>query len=115
MLQNAGTLAITAGSNLINGTGTTFTKDAVVGGYLYIYMIAQIFRVLQIVSDTQILTFQNAPGSGGNVLSNLVYCFPGDFSPVLGLPLPTPHQLSVQTQALNRALAILDREIPAAY
>lgn len=113
MQTATGTISIVPNVNSIDGVGTLFTKEASVGGSLYIPTLAHVFQVAEIVSDTQLLV-ANPLSTGVNTIRGLVFVFPDHFSPTLGLPLPTPHQLSVQTQALNRALMILDREIPKA-
>ena len=116
MQFNNGTITITPNSNVIAGVGTTFTMDAVAGDFIYVPGFSQVFQVSQVVTDTQLLIAQPVV-NGANAISTLSYVIvaTGDFTPVLGMPMPTAHQLSVQTQAVNRATWILDREIPSSY
>lgn len=113
MIYATGTVTLTPGSNAIVGDDTLFTKEATLGALFFVPTLPWVFQVGEIIDDRNLLLAKPVPGSGGRAVSKLVYVFPDHFTPVLGMPMPTPHQLSVQTQAINRAWSILDREMPS--
>lgn len=112
MQTNSGTIIVSVGSNVIQGVGTLFTQEAAAGDWICPLGLGQFFQINAIASDTLMTVTSAAKGLTGQSVGGLVYAIVDHFTPVLGLPMPTPHQQSVQTQQINRAWAILDREMP---
>lgn len=111
-----GTLTISPGSNVINGSGTAFKENLVIGSILEIPGIPQAFRITQILDDAVLNVTPPIPGTGTNIsISGLVYfatTTATNFTPVLNLPMPGPNMLNVQG-VINRAFGILDNEMPS--
>ena len=112
MQTNSGTIAVATGSNIITGVGTLFTKEAIIGNWVSPIGLGQFFQINSIFSDTLLTVAKPAKGQVGQSVGGLVYAIVDHFTPVIGLPMPTPDQQSVQTQQINRAWTILDREMP---
>lgn len=114
MTAATGTVAFTMGSDMIKGTGTIFTQELTPNSFVYAAQDISLYRVIEVIDDATIIVTPPVKGRAGNTVSGLTLLISpaaADFSPILSLPLPTPH-LQDSSSILNRAWKIVDRELP---
>lgn len=111
-VYNTGFVSLYCGTNMVKGTGTDFVAGGVTPGqFLTVPGLPAVYQIQEVQDSLTLYVRQNFPGPAGNIVGNLSYFIPADFSPVLSLPLPGPDMLGPQI-IYNRALEILDGEIP---
>lgn len=115
----AGTITITAGSNVITGAGTNWASadypwlsDPSLPTFLSIPFLATIYRVIRVNSDTELLLgrkFRPLPGAVESI-SGVVYGLATDFTASYGLPMPRQGDID-KGGMMRRALEIIDTNI----
>jgi len=105
-----GVIAITAGSDMISGVGTSFLKNIKINQYLVLNGLPFVFRIKAVINDTNFQIVAPIPGLTGNSLIGIGYAVCSDFTPNISLPLSSPNDLD-SLALIGRALNIIDREM----
>lgn len=110
MIYREGTVGVTLGLTGITGTGTQWFGNIVPGNFLTIVGFDQAYHVAAVTDDTHITLSrpieQDVPPS---VLTSLVYSIVDDFTAMLNMPIPGPHDVE-NSALIARALQVLDAE-----
>lgn len=111
-VYNQGSLSLLCGTSQIVGSDTAFRANVSPGQLMSIPGLPFVYQVGQVVDDFTLIIVGVIPGPIGNTVSGMTYSIVSDFTPSLSLPMPGKHHRNVQAM-INRALKILDLEIPA--
>jgi hypothetical protein len=106
-----GTISVISNSDIVEGIATKFLTNVTIGEYFIIFGALSVYRIISVIDDTHIKLDKIVTGKAGNIISGLSYRISSDFTPILGLPIPTSHDVD-SSSVINRALTIIDRELP---
>jgi hypothetical protein len=108
---STGSISLVCDTNQIIGSGTLFLTNVKVGALLMVPGLSTIFQIAAVIDDLTLHAIETIPGPSGNTMSGLTYYVADQFTPIIGIPLPTRGVINMQA-LINRGVLLLDNEMP---